>query len=105
MKAGLLKEKISIYKPIVTKSDHGAQKLTYDLHYTTRSHVIHNSGSRDNESGEIFYSNSKTFIVRHYVPVNEHMQVEYNGKRYKIISIVPNKWYGNLEIYAEAINE
>lgn len=105
MKAGLLKEKISIYKPIVTKSDHGAQKLTYDLYYTTRSHVIHNSGSRDNESGEIFYSNSKTFIVRHYVPVNEHMQVEYNGKRYKIISIVPNKWYGNLEIYAEAINE
>lgn len=105
MRAGLLKEVINIYKPTVTKTETGAQKLTYELYYTTRSHVMHNSGSRDNESGEIFYSNNKTFVVRTYVPINEHMVIEYNSKRFKIISIIPNKWYGNLEIYTETIND
>ena len=105
MKAGLLKEIINIYKPIVTKSETGAQKLTYELFYVTKSHVMHNSGSRETESGEIFYSISKTFIVRNYIPVNEHMIIEYCSKKFKIISIIPNKYYGDLEIYTEAINE
>ena len=105
MKAGLLKEKISILKPSVTTSYTGAQKITYEEFYSTRAHVMNNSGAREEASGEVFYSNSKTFIVRSYVPVNEHMIIEYNSHRWRILAIDPNKWFGNLEIHTEKINE
>ena len=105
MKAGLLKEKITILKPRVEKTQTGAQKMIYEDFYETRTHVINNSGNRENNSGEVFYSNNKTFIVRSYVPVNEHMIILYRGNKYKILSIDPNLWFGNLEIQTEKINE
>ena len=100
-----MKEKITILKPRVETTPTGAQKMIYENFYETRTHVMNNSGSRENNSGEVFYSNNKTFIVRSYVPVNEHMIIVYNQDKYKILSIDPNIWFGNLEIQTEKINE
>lgn len=105
MKAGLLNEKIEIYSKEVTISESGSVKHNYELFYTTRANVRHNSGSQVDSNGEVFYPTNKTFIVRQYVPVKEPMRIKYDDKFYKIISINLDKTYNNKVIIAELINE
>lgn len=105
MKAGILKEKIEIWKPIVVTTEFGSSKIEYELSYTTRSSVIHNSGYKNDSNNEIFYSQDKTFIVRTYVPVVENMRIRYDGKFYAINSIIVNKYYNDKTIDATLVNE
>ena len=105
MKAGLLNEKIEIYSKAVTISESGSVKQNYELSYSTRASVRHNSGSQINSNGEVFYPTNKTFIVRMYVPVKEPMRIKYDNKFYKIISINIDKTFNNKVIIAELINE
>jgi SPP1 family predicted phage head-tail adaptor len=105
MKAGILKEQIQILQPIIQKTESGVNKTSWEPYYTTRASVQHNGGSRGTENNELFYSINKTFIVRHYVPVVEKMRIKYEGKNYKIISIIPNKYYNDKEINTELVNE
>lgn len=105
MKAGLLKEKIEIYSPDIITTEYGDSKVEYMLHYTTRANVQYNSGARVNENNEVFYPNNKTFIVRHYVPVEEPMRIKFENKFYRIISINSDKYYNDKVIYTELVNE
>lgn len=105
MKAGILREKIEIYAPTVLNTEYGNTKTEYTLSYTTRASVQYDSGSRGNQNNEIFYSVTKTFIVRHYVPVSEPMRIKHEDKFYRIISIQPNKYYNDKEIITELVNE
>lgn len=105
MKAGILKEKIEIYKPVVMQTDFGNSKTDYQQCYETRAAVLHNGGTRLNQNSEIFYPNNKTFITRHYVPVVENMRIKFENKFYQITSITPNKYYNDKEIYTELVNE
>lgn len=86
-RAGLLNEVIKILEPTSTINEFGEKVQTYNVKYTTRARVEHNNGTRSNENNEIFYSYQKTFTVRSYVPVTEFDLVEYNSKRYRIITI------------------
>ena len=86
-RAGLLNEVIKILSPTSTVNEFGEKIQSYSVTYTTRARVDHNSGTRSNENNEIFYSYQKTFTVRSYVPVTEFDLVEYNSKRYRIITI------------------
>lgn len=105
MKAGILKENIEIYEPVTVTTDFGNTTQTWQRVYTTRAAVLHNGGTRLNQNDEIFYPNNKTFIVRHYVPVVEKMRIHFQGKKYQITSIIPNKWYNDKEIYTTLVNE
>lgn len=105
MKAGLLKEKVFIYKPVITKTDFGDTKVDYELYYPTRAAVLWNSGNRENENNEIFFAQNKTFIIRSYVPITEQSRIKFNGKFYRVLSVEPNKVYNNLQVVAELINE
>lgn len=104
MKAGILKEIIQIYEPVVEKTAHGASRTTWQLFYETHANVSYSGGNRSDEHGEVVYNNSYRFIVRHYVPVKENMRIKYNTNDYKIISIEPNKYYNDKEIYCEKVN-
>lgn len=105
MKAGILKENIEIYEPVTVTTDFGNTTQTWQRFYTTRAAVMHNGGTRLNQNDEIFYPNNKTFIVRHYVPVVEKMRIHYQGKKYQITSIIPNKYFNDKEIYTTLVNE
>ena len=105
MKAGTLKEKIELYAPDVVTTEFGDSKINYELCYTTRAFVKYNSGSRVNENNEVFYPNSKTFIVRYYVPIAEPMRIKYEDKFYQVISVNKDQKYNNKVIDAELVNE
>lgn len=105
-RSGLLNEIINIYSPTSTVNEFGEKVQTYSLSYRTRAKVDHNSGLRDNQNNEVFYTYQKTFTVRSYVPINEFDQVDYNGKRYRILTIEDRtKDYNDKQIITELINE
>lgn len=105
-RAGLLNEVIKILSPTSTVNEFGEKIQSYSVTYTTRARVDHNSGTRSNENNEIFYSYQKTFTVRSYVPVTEFDLVEYNTKKYRIITIEDRiKEYNDKLILTELIND
>lgn len=86
-RAGLLTKPIKILTPVTTINEFGEQVQQYELKYRTRARVLHDSGTRTNENGEIFYPYQKTFNVRSYVPISEFDLVEFDKKRYRVITI------------------
>lgn len=104
MNAGILREQIEIYEPVVEKTQTGASRTTWNLFYTTRANVRYNSGNVSAQNNEVVYNTYYRFIVRHYVPVTEKMRIKYNDHMYKITSIEPNKYYNDKEILCDKVN-
>ena len=106
MESGLLKDKITFQKMIVTTDEYGHEITTYIDSFTTRADVIWNNGDRIVSNEEIFYENTVSFIVRYYCPVEDTMRIKYQGKLYRIISVNPDRdLYRNKTIITELINE
>lgn len=104
MQAHLLKNPIDIFELVTTKTEYGTIQTSYELKYHTRSYIRFNSENMAVSEGEIFFPVNRTFIVRSYVPVTETDQIEFEGKRYKILSINRNKYYNNTEVNCVLIN-
>ena len=105
MLAGKLKEKIKILQVKVARNEYGEQYDTYTPICSTRANVFQRSGARMNDDNEIYYSYSKTFQVRSYVPVTEFDRIEYMGDRYRVLSINRQRRENCITIEAEKINE
>lgn len=105
-RAGLFNEVIDIYKVIYSTNEFGEQVQEYIKCYTTRARVTHDNGNRTLDNGEIFYNYNKSFIVRSYVPLDERHIIEYDGKRYRILTIENRvrEWNDKI-IECELINE
>lgn len=105
MRAGLLKENITILTPIITKNKFGEQTQEWKQRTTTRARVQHNSGTRTNENGDIFYSMFLTLEVRYYVSISEYDNIVWQGNKYRIMSIIPDKDNNKKIIQIELIND
>lgn len=104
MQSHLLKQPIDIYELTTNKTEYGTIQTEYQLKYHTRAYARFNSENMTVSEGEIFFPVNRTFIVRSYVPVTETDQVEFEGKRYKILSINKNKYYNDTEIQTVLLN-
>ena len=104
MNSALLRDPIDIYELVTTKTEYGTIQTSYNLKYHTRAYVRFNSENMTVSEGEVYFPINRTFIVRAYVPVVETDQIEYEGKRYKILSINKNKYYNDTEINTTIIN-
>lgn len=106
MESGLLKDNITFQKQFVSVDDYGHEITTYTDAFTTRADVIWNNGNRIVSNEEIFYENTVSFVVRFYCPVEDTMIIKFQDKKYRIISINPEKeTYSRKTIIAELINE
>lgn len=104
MQSHLLKQSIDIYELTTNKTAYGTIQTSYELKYSTRAYVRFNSENMTVSEGEVFFPVNRTFIVRSYVPVVETDQIEFEGKRYKILSINKNKYYNDTEIQTVLLN-
>ena len=104
MNSALLKTPIDIYELVETKTEYGTIKKSYELKYHTRAYVRFDSENQVISEGEVYYPITRTFIVRAYVPVIETDVIEFEGKRYKIMSINRNKYFNDTEINTSLIN-
>lgn len=106
MDAAKLRDPIKIYALTTTMSDYGEVTAHHDtLKYETRAFVKFNNETLTTQEGEVIYTTDRTFIVRHYVPIDERDEIEFEGKRYTIISINKNRYYNNIEIYTTEKNQ
>lgn len=105
MMAGQYNEVIKIYKSIETVNDYGEREITTQLDYTTRSKVEETSGSRQNENNEIVYDHLKTFYVRSYVPILDTSIIEFDNRKWRVISIDKRREQNDIKIVTELINE
>lgn len=103
--ANLCKAKVEIYKFKDRETDYGvyADNLTYV--YTTRADVRYESQQRQIDGGEVFFPITARFIVRSYVPVEDNSVIKYEGRYWRVISALPDKYYNNIVITADLINE
>ena len=72
---------------------------------TTRAKVEYNTGARTKENDEIVFNYQKTFNLRSYVPVVDTSQIEWQNKRYRVLSVEKRRENNDLIVIAELINE
>lgn len=105
MDSGRLNEIITIQRPTMTRDKFGANTTVWKDIINTRSDVQFDSGSRNIENNEIVFNYSKIFTIRYYHKVDEKDRIIWNGKKYRILSIEPNKEHQKQTIRTELINE
>ena len=105
MRSGLLTEQIKVLRPEITRNAFGEQEEEYKDHYTTKARVLHNSGRRSVENGEILHSYEKAVEVWKYVDVVETDFILLDGKQYRILSIEDDKTQQKKIITIELIND
>lgn len=103
--SGRLQELITVQRPTITKDEYGANKTVWNNIINTRSDVQYDNGNRGTENNEIVFNYSKVFTIRYYHKVDEKDRIIWNGKKYRILSIEPNKEHQKLTIRTELINE
>lgn len=104
MQAGLLNKQIQILQPVNIKDEFGSDNTEYVLKYTTRAHVVNQSGTHTNENGDVYTSYSFEFTIRNQVVIDEYMIIVYKNKKYRILSI-DDTYEDKLTINTEVINE
>lgn len=106
MRAGLLKEVISVEKPTQWQNEYGATSIKWETFIgKTRAEVTYSNGNRRNDNNEIIFAYEVIFTVRIYHQINERMRIIWKNKKYRILSIEENKELQSLTIKTELINE
>lgn len=105
MQAGLLNEKIELYRFIKVKNEYGELVTQTEKVRDCRAKVSHLSGSRTVRAEEIQYPYTKQFVVRIHIDIDENMWIKWRGKFYRVLSIDPNRELQQKTIIAEIVNE
>ena len=103
--AGQYNEIINIFKSVETINDYGEREITTEFIFRTRAKHEATSGSRQNENNEIVYDHTNTFYVRSYVPVTDTSIIEFDGRKWRVISIEKRRENNDIKIVTELINE
>lgn len=104
MRAGLLKEPITILQPHIITNEYGEETTEYLHKYATRARVTHSGGNRV-ENIEIYLNDYRDFQIRIYVDICDYDRIEWDGKQYRILSIDRNKEQQNITIKTERVND
>lgn len=105
MRAGLYNELITVYAPELSVNEYGEKVQRYEPLFTCKANVLYNSGSRYVSNDEVLNFYSKTFTVRYYHHFTEKMLIEWQSKKWRIISIDKNRSTQEQIISTELYNE
>lgn len=103
--AGLFSHIIRIIKTKYEQDVTGSMVKKDDCIICTRARIMHNGGGRTNENGDIAYLYNKQFQIHRYVKCDGYDEVEYQGKRYRILEIEDNEGYQYKMITTEEEND
>lgn len=105
MRAGSLRQIITIEKPITVRNDYGSQEVNWEKVCETRAEVIYNRGNRESDGLEVYYDYSPTFKIRYYHNVDDYMRIKYENKYYRILSVQKEFYTQSVTIITELIND
>lgn len=105
LRAGLLREKIAIKTPAVTRDAYGAEVVTYGQPAYLRARVVFRSGNRGDINHEIQNPYRVEFVVRTTMSLTPQMLLTWRGNDYRIITINYEKYKQQQTIVGEVVNE
>lgn len=105
MNGGRLTKLITIERPSIEQNDFGANGIQWNQHIQTRADVTFESGTRATENNEVIFSYNKIFTIRYYHNIDEKDRIIWNNKKWRILSIEPDKSKQLITIRTELINE
>lgn len=106
MRAGGLRYRLEIQKPVYTTSASGAEKVEYEPTNVIHAERVSPSGYRKDEVGEHFADYSVKFNVRSVFHVEENWRVkQIDGYLYTVVAIVPNLFKQFNTLICERVNE
>lgn len=72
---------------------------------TMRAGLLNQSETKSFMNDELQFVQRKRFIIRHYVKIKENDVIEWQGKKWVVDEVIPNKYYRDQEIDVTLINE
>lgn len=105
IRAGLLRDIVTIVSPVVTRNDYGEEVTTWEEVATTRTRVDFRSGTRAVEANEVVNPYTVTFVIRRFIQLNGYMRIRWKGREYAIESINDEGHNQQQVIIASVINE
>lgn len=91
MRSGSLNEKLKILKEVRVDSEFGGTQTEYQFKCYMRAYHDNKDGNRQVINDEIVYTDTRTFIVRFYQPIDNEDIIEWYGELYRILSISPDR--------------
>ena len=105
MQAGLLNEMIAFYRSESKRDNLGGTSESWVKVFDKRAYIRFKSGARKEANGEIYNTTVNTIMIRICKEINAKMRIEYDGQKYKILSINHDRKQQATVIEAEVINE
>lgn len=105
LRAGLLRESVTILRPVATRNDYGEEVTTWEQVATTRCRVDFRSGTRAVETNEVFGPTTVVFTIRRFYSLDVYMRLQWHGKLYNIQSVNEESQKQCITILAELIND
>lgn len=105
MQAGQLKEFVEIFAPELSTNEYNEQVVSYNKIYETKANVKFINGNKGEQNNETFYSKSRRFIVRSYVPIKDNYRIKYDNNFYQVINFDKDNYFNNITINGERVNE
>lgn len=104
MKAGLLREFITIYRYENVQSPTGEITKQKEI-ALLRAYRLKSTGSNKEVAKELFDSQSITFQIRYFPDIQDSDIISYKDTEYKITFIDENIWDRTLKITVQKINK
>lgn len=106
MRAGLLTEKISIYRADIIQGEDGATNDIHTFITSTKAQVVSKAGDRTVVNDEVIYPFRVTFTVWRYIDIKEYTDnIMWNNNKYRVLSVSDDKANNRKIIETEKINE
>lgn len=105
LRAGLLREVVTITRPVVTRNAYGEEVTTWEEVLTTRARVDYRSGSRVVDVNEVFNPHTVTFTIRRFPDITGYMRLSWRDQLYSIESVNYEPHRQQQTIIAQVINE
>jgi|WetSurMetagenome_2_1015567.scaffolds.fasta_scaffold39146_3 SPP1 family predicted phage head-tail adaptor len=105
MRAGLLRNKITIQSPTKSKNGYGEVKTTW-TGFDCRAQVQYQSGQMKATQNQIFNTDKIYFTIYDKIKIDESCRILFDDNKYKIDFIKKNPWPAmSKTIETEIVNE
>lgn len=105
MQAGLLTEIITFLQAEQERDKFGGVTENWIEAFKKRACVRYKTGTRKEINNEVLNTHTVTIKIRYCRDVSEKMRIVYEGRKYRIAFIHPDKKDQSITIEAELINE
>ena len=106
MNSALLRQEvIRLLKYRKSQTDFGEYIDDWVFEGTYRAGVLSQAMSRAVAQNELMFPESRTLVMRKYVPVEEQDRIEWDGRQWQINSIVDNKYYNDKTVIITKIEQ